>query len=391
MHDDPDRTPENTAIRVAVVIPNYGLVGGAENLVFELTERLARRGPYEIHVLANRWRAGEGRVRFHRIPIIPFPRWMKPVSFAAFAARSLTQGRYDIVHSHDRVPNADLFSFHGVPHRLWVRDARAKRMSLFDRATDWVERRAVSGANPPLILPVSTLARDALVQTYPRITDRIRVLHPGVSCTRFAPNREAGQVVRRRHGLPSRDVVLLFVSMNFELKRLDVVIRALALLPDGTSGAPAVRLLVVGKGREGPYQRLARRLGVEARITFGGVVRDAERYYAAADIFVLPSRYDTFGLVVLEAMAAGLPAIVSDRVGARDMIRSGANGFVLSAVPSPEELSSAVGSLLDSEVRQTFGRRARRTAEGQSWERVTEHVSALYGEILQRRKRRPAE
>ena len=82
-----DRNPKEPAVRVAVAIPDYGLVGGAENLVFELTERLARRGRFEFHVLANRWRAGTSRVRFQRISILSFPRWAKPVSFAVFAAR----------------------------------------------------------------------------------------------------------------------------------------------------------------------------------------------------------------------------------------------------------------------------------------------------------------
>ena len=189
MDDHPDRNPKKSPIRVAVAIPNYGLVGGAENLVFELTERLARRGRYEFHVLANRWRSGDSRVRFHPVPIISFPRWMKPVSFAAFVARAAARGAYDILHAHDRVYGADLLSFHGVPHRVWVRDARAKRMSLFDRATEWVERRALTGPNPPLVLPVSSLSRDALARVYPAIAGRTRVLAPGVSCGRFTPDR----------------------------------------------------------------------------------------------------------------------------------------------------------------------------------------------------------
>ena len=86
--------------RIAVVCPNYGLVGGAELFAFELTERLAMREDFNIHVFANRWRPGKGVTTFHKIPILTFPRWLRPISFALFARRAINAGGFEIGRAH---------------------------------------------------------------------------------------------------------------------------------------------------------------------------------------------------------------------------------------------------------------------------------------------------
>ena len=105
------------------------------------------------------------------------------------------------------------------------------------------------------------------------------------------------------------------------------------------------------------------------------MTREVEPFYLASDIFAMPSWFDTFGLAVLEAMAAGLPVIISDKVGARDLIRSGVEGFVLGADPSPSDFSEKLGVLRADSVRTAMGRNARQVAIQQSWAKVTRHTS----------------
>ena len=76
-------------MRIAVVIPKYGLVGGAETFVFEVCERLALHKEFEIHVFANKWQLGQGRIVFHKVPIIRFPHFLTPISFAYFVNRRI--------------------------------------------------------------------------------------------------------------------------------------------------------------------------------------------------------------------------------------------------------------------------------------------------------------
>ena len=101
---------------------------------------------------------------------------------------------------------------------------------------------------------------------------------------------------------------------------------------------------MVGRGDEGKYGKLAQSLGIAEAVTFAGTQVDGlERYYRAADIFIMLSAFDTFGMVVLEAMAAGLPVIVSPNVGAKDLVEEGINGFIL---PTPQDADAAADRIV---------------------------------------------
>ena len=90
-------------MKIAVVIPKYGLMGGAEGFAYELTERLAKRSRFEIHLFANRWRRGKAPVVFHKVPVLRYPRFLRQISFAYFADRLKKRQGIDCIHSHDRV------------------------------------------------------------------------------------------------------------------------------------------------------------------------------------------------------------------------------------------------------------------------------------------------
>ncbi|MFZ3045750.1 MAG: glycosyltransferase family 4 protein [Desulfatirhabdiaceae bacterium] len=377
-----DRLP-----RIAVIIPTYGRVGGAENVAYQLCERLIQKNQFDIHVLAQKWAAPGSLATFHAIPVWPFPRWVRPISFAAFAKNAVRRGRYDLVHSHERVFDMDVLSFHGIPHRRWVQNIRKKHMSLFDHATAWVESCGIQSAHTRQILPVSSLVQKALLQTYPLCQNKVRIFHPGASIAQFEQIGQDSETTdfRKHHGIGPTDVVMLFVGMNFEVKRLDLVIRAMADLGP-VLAEYRVRLLVVGKGNESPYRNLASRLGIADRVIFAGVSHHMAQRYWAGDFLVMPSRMDTFGLVVLEAMAAGLPAIISGRVGAADLIVTGGNGLILSDDPSVSELRQAMMSLLDRTVRIRMGHAAKETAKTHDWDAVADKLADIYRELLVRKK-----
>ena len=367
-------------IKVAVVIPKYGLVGGAEGFVYALTERLAMRNEFEIHVFANRYRRGNAPILFHRVPIVVFPRFLKQISFAWLANHEIQKTSYDLVHSHDRIFRMDLFTMHGIPHETWVRHMRNKRLSLFDRGMIWVEKKGLTGSPVPTVLPVSTLVRDELQKTYPVLGKQIQVIHPGVSLKRFSKMDSPGsrQEIRKRHGIHRKDLVILFVGMNFEIKRLGLLIEAISRVSQGDGHRVEVKLLVVGKGKETAYAAMAREYGVADRVIFAGVTREVEKYYAASDIFAMPSVYDTFGMAVLEAMAAGLPVIISQTVGAKDLVNDGVEGFVLGDPPNAVELSRRIDFLSNAKNRLKMGECAREQALKHSWDRVADRMATLY-------------
>jgi len=235
---------------------------------------------------------------------------------------------------------------------------------------------------------VSGIAGEAYRSMYGLDASRVRVLHPGVDIARFASPDRAGcrAAVRERYGIGPSDVVALFVGMNFEVKGLGVIIEAVAKAKAQRPGAE-LRLLVVGKGDSAEYRSLATSLGIGDAVIFAGPQEGVEEFYLASDLFVMLSKFDTFGMVVLEAMAARLPVVLSANVGAKDLVEEGANGFVL---PDGRDADAAAGKillLLDENRRAAMGEAGFRTASTCSWERLAEEVGKVYGESIAEKER----
>ncbi len=373
--------------KIAVVVPKYGLIGGGERFVSEITGRLARNKNFEIHVFANRWIANSDRIKFHKVPMVRFPRFLRPLFFAWFVKRKIDRMNFDLVHTHHWIFNADIFSLHGIPHAYWVRKVRNGRLSLYDHALSAVERRAIKGGASSWFLPVSSIAMDAFHHEYATLPGHWKIAHPGVDVARFlAPDRTACRAdIRGRYGIGASDLLLLFVGMNFEVKGLDTIIEALAkaraMRREGN-----IRLLVVGRGDEDKYRKMAQSLGVAEAVVFAGTqVEELERYYRAADIFIMLSKFDTFGMVVLEAMAAGLPAIVSTNVGAKDLVEEGVNGFIMSAPQDASAAAERIVRLSDTARREAMGIAAAQTASAHDWERLEANMEHLYLDVFARR------
>ncbi len=368
---------------MAVVVPKYGLVGGGERFARELTEKLARDARYEFHVFANRWSPGPGPIVYHTVPMLRFPRSLRPLSFDWFAGRMVAKGRFDIVHAHERVRRADVFTMHAVPHRGWIREVRRKREGLFDRATIRLERAMMANAAASWFMPVSTLAADALQKEYEVDPARIRIVHPGVDFARFSgPDRAACRgEIRARHGIGPNDTLVLFVGMNFEVKGLGAVVAAVGKARRERPEA-GFRLLVVGRGDRDRYTALAGECGAAGAVAFAGPVAEGvERYYRAADLFAMPSAFDTFGMAVLEAMAAGLPVIVSPFVGAKDLVEDGANGYVARGGQNHGSVAEAVAALADPGLRARLGAAAQDRARAQSWDAAARRVLEIYDAV----------
>lgn len=370
--------------KVAVVVPKYGTIGGGERFAYELTDRLARDGRYEIHVFANRWVSGPGPIVFHKIPRVPFPRFLRQAIFAWFVWRQIEKGDFDLVHAHDRIFRADVFTIHSIPHETWIRDIRKRRPTLFDRVTAWVERRLMEEGGCTWHLPVSSIAGEAYRERYRIDPSRMRVMHPGVDLARFSsPDRDAcRRKVRGRYGIGPSEVVILFVGMNFAVKGLDAILRAVArtnaLRPDA-----ALRLLVVGRGNEGKYRALASSLGIADSVIFVGTYAEGvEAFYLASDFFMMLSAFDTFGMVVLEAMASRLPVIVSANVGAKDLVEEGVNGYILPDRLDADAVAGKIVLLLDAERRAASGEAGYRTASLHGWDRLAKEVGGVYEEVL---------
>jgi UDP-glucose:(heptosyl)LPS alpha-1,3-glucosyltransferase len=275
---------------------------------------------------------------------------------------------------------------HGIPHRLWIHEVRKKNMSLNDHATEWAEKILVESSGCRRFISVSNLAQEKFLQAYHIDTESTRVIHPGIDAGKFRSlDRElCRREIRSLWGIGQADFVILFVSMNFDIKGLDTLMAAVAKTKLSCP-EEKIKLLIVGKGEEKEYRRMAKSLGIGDDVIFAGVHREKlEPIYMASDVFSILSKFDTFGITVLEAMAASLPVVVSGNVGAKDIVKQGINGFVVEERTDIDAISEKIGLLLNREVRLRMGEAAYETAMNNSWEAVARKYELIYDELLER-------
>jgi len=390
---EPSVNNKSAPKRVAVVIPKYGLTGGAEDFCARLSEHIAQNEDYEIHVLANRWQSTSPNVSFHGIPIVRFPRYLITTSFAFFTRRLLKKMPYDLIHAHDRIFEADIYTMHGIPHRRWVKEVRKKRhMSLFDLGTQWVEKKLVTGDCCRFFHAVSNLTKEKFLQEYPTVDpNRVRVIHPGIDAHRFSglDRIACRREIRERFGMGPRDRVVLFASMNVDIRGLDRLVEGLARVRPASQNDFPVKLLVAGKGNVKRYRSLARKLGIEENVVFAGVAdrETLDKMYLAADMFSILSQFDTFSMTTLEAMAASLPVMISGNVGAKDLVKEGVNGFIVEDVNNAEQIADKIEKMSDDSVRVRMAEEAFKTARAHTWEDTAGKIEEMYEEILRDKRR----
>ncbi len=360
------------------------MLGGAEQFVYELTERLSRFSDFSMDVFSSEWSSESRAIKFHKVPRILFPRFLRPVFFAYLAGKLASSPSYDLVHSHERIFKMDLMTMHGIPHKTWIRDVRNKPLSLFDRCTAWVEKKGFTENSSLLVMPVSGLAEREILKRYPMLEGRVRVSHPGVVLEKFENQNkeEIRRNIRQVYGVSEQDTVVLFVGMNFEIKRLDLILRAMAILKGEEPRASHLKCLIVGKGNSKRYIRMAHQLQIAERVIFAGPSEKVEDFYFAGDIFAMPSMFDTFGMVVLEAMAAGLPSIITETVGASDLVKDGVHGIVMGRDPSISDMADALKRLLDPATRGMMAENARRQASNETWDCRASQVEKIYRQIM---------
>ncbi len=198
------------------------------------------------------------------------------------------------------------------------------------------------------------------VETFHHVPkERVRVVHNAIDPARLAvPQPGAVRcALRNRLGLEPGDLVGLFVGHNFALKGLEPLIRALGGRKARNRSARPIDLIVCGSGAIGPYNRLARRLGVGDKVHFLGYYPDVPACYWSSDFFVQPTYYDPCSLVVLEALACGLPVITTAQNGASELLSDGREGYVLTAPDAGDELIAALDHLADDATRRAMAAR----------------------------------
>ncbi|WP_039835024.1 glycosyltransferase family 4 protein [Paenibacillus sonchi] len=211
--------------------------------------------------------------------------------------------------------------------------------------------------------------------------ERLRLWSRGIDCRQYSPDKRQAASVRERYGIAD-PLVLLYVGRIAPEKDIATLLHALQLLPE--SVAAGVHLLVVGDGPLLPELRAQ----APHNVTFTGAKHGEElaELYASADLFVFPSSTETFGNVVLEAMASGLPVVAAGAGGSKELVMPGVTG-VLFQPHDPGSLAEEICRLAsNSMLRTAMGNEGRRQALGRSWEQIFDGLIRDYEEIIDSRR-----
>ena len=375
-------------MKVALICKKYSLQeGGLERYTYFLSRELIRAG-HEVHIFANTWQK-EPCVIIHRVPMVRLSSPAKNLSFAFFANRALSEMKFDIIHSMERIFYQDIFRVSdGInpvqmqqkyPHPVvrFIKKIGPRRLAL-----SYLEHKIFMDKGCKVVMTNSELVKKNIIEHYGVRPENIVVIYNGVDTLRFNPRvkEKYRKTLRERYSINKEELVLLFVSNNFKLKRLQLVLEALFLLKNNK-----IRLFVIGTDNHTTYQRWAVNSGLADQVLFLGPKRNIEKYYAASDIFVLPTLYDAFANVCLEAMACGLPIITSDSNGAADLIRDNENGYILKTQKA-DELAARIKALEDESDRVRMGAVAAAEAASFTMEKHISEVLVIYDRVINKGK-----
>lgn len=365
--------------------------GGAEHYAVNLAGALIRQG-HDVTVFAHQWdRSLDHRLQFHYVPMIESPSFLQTFSFVRNTQKALSQGDYDIVHNLARGFPQDIYRMGDGIYRYWLtvkERNRLKRVMNFvsprHLAILWVEKQIFAKGNCRRIIANSELCKGHAIQYYHVDPSLIKVIHNGVDFDRFNPRVRFTYRKKARafYSIDESDVVMLFVAMNFRRKGLIPLLKAMGML----SNACNVKLLVVGKGKTGYFKRCASNLGIGGNVIFVGKTSEMEQYYGAADFFVLPTYYDPFSNVCLEALACGLPAVTTRANGASELIKNGENGFVVSSPDDVKGISEAIMKLADPKLLSSMAKNAFESVKHLTIEEHARKVCHVYDEIIREKR-----
>ncbi|MBE9527616.1 MAG: glycosyltransferase family 4 protein [Proteobacteria bacterium] len=371
-------------MNVAIVLMKYNPFGGYERQAALVARALVARGD-SVTVFASEWKSdtssesapkpdgSAGSLKFHKVPIVRLSSWLKVLSFALRARREVrrTKRSFDCVVAFDRTLEMDLYRAGNACHKEWlafrgvhggVGDRLSVAVNMLHKVINTIEAhifaRVASGTARAVVLSKS--GAEGIARHYPVDANSFTVIPPAIDLARL--DTESGaksrsrEAVRKELGVSpgatgsSGTHLLLHVGSGFKIKGLKSTIEAVSVLAG--RGVDAV-LVVAGSDRKesARCKTLARTLGIEERVKFLGGVENVAELYTAADLFIVPSLFETFGVVFMEALYMGLPVVVGAGAGAASAVDEAGTeaGRVVDVPAVPEKLAESVEELLAQE------------------------------------------
>jgi glycosyltransferase involved in cell wall biosynthesis len=374
--------------------------GGAENHVYHISKELIKRG-HELKVFTSDLytevpfvRIEKPKSSYHNIPVRRFKSYTLGSEmhyiFIPSMLRKILKEAPDIIHTHSYgyfQTNAGAFAkkIKGLPfiitphfHPQWSMWGGARRKKLRGVYDAFFARPVLNAADA--VIGVSAHEMELMKETGYRARN-VKIIPNGIDFSAFEPIPD-GSLFREKYDISGR--MILYAGRLASNKGLSHLIEA---MPQVFSDHDYVTLALVGEDEgEGPrLKQRAKELGILDRIKFTGHIRDDNIFrsaYSACDVFVLPSEYEAFGIVLLEAMACEKPCVATDVGGVPEVLVNGKTG-ILVEYGNPDALANAIIELLgDDEKSKTMGRAGReRVKNNFIWPKIVDKIEKLYEEV----------
>jgi len=374
--------------------------GGAESYAVSLAATLIKNG-WEVHLFGEEWDGEPQEAHFHEIFIPKFlPAWIKLLLFAWKHKKMTQQQHYDVVMGFGNTIYMNVYQSHGGVHQLSTARKVYAEGNLLRRITKrilillsvkqwtraWIEAAPFRLNPKPKIIAIADMIKEDMKSFFHVGGDEIKIIYNGVDTERYNSSlrqRMRGQL-RDQWGVSENDTVCLFVSYDLKKKGIEPLFEAAAKLRK--IGNNNFKIIVAGGL---PYRSLAKlieHLGLTDNIIFAGRVKSIDEFYANSDVFVLPTYYDACSLVVIEAMASGLPSITTIFNGASGIITDGKDGYIIPHPPDSSDLADKMRLLMYNEKRQRMSEEAALTGQEYSAERNHREMMRVFDEVATLRK-----
>ena len=342
-------------MKFAFCLFKYFPFGGLQRDFLRIAKACLARS-HQVDVYTGSWQ-GEipDGLQVSTLPVWGFTNHRRYESFAKRLGKSLAGKHYDAVVGFNKMPGLDVyfaadtcFAAKALERSSWYRLTKRCRTLLS------LERSVFDKASKTEILLISEQEKMFFMDYYGTAEQRFHFLPPGIARDRLAPNNaaEVRAGLRNELAIGSDQNVILMVGSGFRTKGVDRAIRAISVLP--SSLREKTILLIVGEDNARPFRRLAKRSGVKDQVRFFNGREDILRFLVAADLLLHPAYREMAGMVLIEAMAAGLPVLATDVCGySYHVERAGAGELV----PSPfeqERLDQLLASMLTSEKKNQW-------------------------------------
>lgn len=386
----------NKFMKVAQITPSfYPIVGGVERHVLQISKLLQKQG-YDVEILTSHTRKGETKnyeVMFG-IKVFRFRIWGSLGDFGkiwpGFTFR-LLKGNYDLIHVHNyrhfhtlialiiskikKIPC--VLTTHSPFHPSYVRKRLISRLfvSFYDR----ILRNVIDKFFSKVIVITSSEKKYFIHLP----AEKLCVVPNGISSEYFSETKkEVLRRIRNKFKISKKDTVFLFVGRIHPTKGLEFLLQALSKIRKID-----YKLIIAGPIVDRRYYkklvRLIRKIGLRKKIIFTGFIDEKEKIglYDVSKIILLPSIYEPFGIVILEAFARGKPVIAVDSDGPRFLIKNGENGFLVK-YGDQEKLVECIKLLLRSkELYEKIRVNNRRKAKQFTWDKIVKKLIKIYEEV----------